>query len=59
VSRLMKIVEAAEILGISRSKTYEMAKMRRLPVTLIDGCVRIPEDKLKEWIKENTIIASN
>ncbi len=50
MSRLLKVAEVAMVLGLSRSKTYELTKAKKLPVINIDGCVRVPEDKLREGI---------
>ena len=58
MSRLLKVSEAAKILGLSRSKMYELTKAKKLPVVCIDKCDRIPEEKLHEWIKKRLIYSN-
>ena len=57
---LLKPVEVTEILGISRSRIYEMLATGELPSLRVGRCIRIPTDALKKWIStrqfENTKI---
>jgi len=55
MTNLIKINDAAKILDISRSKTYQLAKSKKIPVIIIDGSIRVPKDKLYDWIEKNTI----
>jgi excisionase family DNA binding protein len=54
--RLLRVPEAAIILGWSRTQTYRQAQRRVLPVVKIPGgkSVRIPLGALQEWIRRNT-----
>lgn len=45
-----RVLEAAERLGISRSKAYELIAAGKLPSIKIGGSVRVPAEALKEWI---------
>ncbi len=49
---LLKPMEAAEMLGIGRSRTYEMLAQGELPSIRIGRSVRIPVDALQLWIRE-------
>jgi excisionase family DNA binding protein len=52
---LLKPSEAAKILGIGRSKVYELINARRLPtVDLGPRCTRIPRAALEAWIAEES-----
>jgi excisionase family DNA binding protein len=47
---LLRPVEAAEAIGIGRSKVYELLASGELPSLRIGGSVRVPVDALKAWI---------
>jgi excisionase family DNA binding protein len=49
-----RVNEAAEVLGISRAKTYELIGAGEIPTVRIGGCVRVPVDALREWIVAHT-----
>lgn len=50
IERLMyRPVEAAEAIGISRSKIYELIASREIPSVEIGGVRRVPIDALKAW----------
>ena len=52
---LLKIAEAAEILGISRSTLYEIIGSKNAIRTIrIGRSVRIPTGELKRWIASET-----
>ena len=46
-----RVVEAAEALGVSRAKTYELIAVGEIPSVRIGGCVRVPVNALREWIE--------
>ena len=51
IERLMfRPIEAAEAIGISRSRCYELIARGELPSVKVGGCIRIPVTALKEWI---------
>jgi excisionase family DNA binding protein len=47
---MLRPTEAAEALGVSRSKAYELIASGELPVVRVGGCVRVPVAALREWI---------
>jgi excisionase family DNA binding protein len=48
---LLRPAEAAEALGVSRSRVYELIQQGELPSVRIGGVVRVPVDQLREWIQ--------
>jgi len=42
--------EAAEAIGVSRSKLYELLSSKQIPSVRLGGSVRVPVDALREWI---------
>ncbi len=49
---LLRPVEAARLLGIGRSKLFEMLARNELPVVRMGRCVRIPRQGLEDWVDE-------
>ena len=49
---LLKPIEVAELLGLSRSKVFEMLAAEELPVVRIGRVVRVPREQLDEWIQD-------
>jgi excisionase family DNA binding protein len=47
---LLRPVEAAEAIGIGRSKVYELIARGELPSVRIGASVRVPVDALRAWI---------
>jgi excisionase family DNA binding protein len=47
---LLRPVEAAEAIGISRSKIYELLASGDLPSVRIGASVRVPVEALRAWI---------
>ena len=56
-AELLRVSDAAHLLSMSRSKTYELAEKGEIPVIRIGTAVRIPRKKLLAWIDEKTITA--
>jgi excisionase family DNA binding protein len=48
---LVKVPQAAAMLGISRTKLYELITRKEIPVCRIDRSVRIAVETLEEWVK--------
>lgn len=46
----LKPAEAAEAIGIGRSKTYELIARGEIPSIRVGGCVRVPIAALQSWI---------
>lgn len=55
-NRLLKVGEAAEMLGVCRQSVYNMIQKESLPHirVLRRQVIRIPEKQLKRWIDEQT-----
>jgi excisionase family DNA binding protein len=49
---LLRPVEAAEVIGVSRSKLYELLASGDLPSARIGASVRVPVEALRAWIAE-------
>ena len=52
LGRLLTVFEAAQILGLSRSKVYQMIHDNRIPVMIFGSCYRIPEQLLMKMIQD-------
>ena len=50
---LLRADEVAKELRLGRSKTYELMADGTLPVIRIGKSVRVPADKLREWINSH------
>jgi excisionase family DNA binding protein len=46
--------EVSELLGIGRTKVFEMMARAELPVVRIGRCVRVPRVALARWLEDNT-----
>ena len=47
---LVKVPQAAAMLGISRTKLYELITRKEIDVVRIDRSVRISVDTLQSWV---------
>lgn len=47
---LLRPVEAAEAIGVSRSRAYELIGSGEIPSIRIGGSVRVPLAALRAWI---------
>jgi prophage regulatory protein len=52
---LLRPIEVAEIIGLGRSKTYELISKGVVPSIRIGKCVRVPIEGLREWVKGQTV----
>ena len=51
----MSVMDMISLLGISRSKAYELAAEEGFPkLKLVPGRIIIPRDRLLEWLDERT-----
>jgi len=53
----LKAREAAEVLRISKSKVYELARTESFPAVRIGKRVVIPRDKLIQWMNEQAEVS--
>ncbi len=56
---LLKVPEAAELVGLGRSKLYELMKAGEIPAIRIGRGVRIPANGLREWVARQTEAAAD
>jgi excisionase family DNA binding protein len=50
---LLRIEEAATLLGVGRTTVYAMVSAQKLPVVRIGRSVRIPREALVQWTQEH------
>jgi excisionase family DNA binding protein len=50
-SEFMTISQAAQVIGRSRSSTYELAARGQIPAVRIGGSVRVPRVAFNRWIE--------
>lgn len=46
--------EVSRLLGIGRTKTFQMMASNELPVVRIGRCIRVPRAELNAWIRDQT-----
>ena len=55
---LLRPLEAADSVGIGRSKKYELLANGKIPSVRIGGVIRVPVDRLKQWVEKKTAVVS-
>lgn len=50
------IKEAAEMLGLSKSRLYEMVQFDEIPYMKIGGKILLPKKELESWLKQRVVI---
>ena len=56
-SWLLRPSEVAAVLGLGRSKIFQMLAAGELPTIRIGRCVRIPRAQLESWLAARTVPA--
>jgi excisionase family DNA binding protein len=52
---LLRVHEAADMLGVSRAKMYELlAANNEIPVVRVGRAIRVPREALLAWIDQQT-----
>lgn len=51
---LLRPIEAARLMGLGRSKIYDLAAAGEIPVVRIGKSIRIPMEALRRWIETHT-----
>ena len=46
------MTQAAQLLGVSRSTLYRLAKLPGFPVIHLGGCTRVLVDDLRAWARQ-------
>ncbi len=54
---LIRAEEAAKLLGLGRSKVFQMIAAGELPVIRMGRSVRVPRAELMRWIESRTALA--
>ena len=57
--QLITVSETAKILGIGRTKAYELVRTNALPVVRLGKAIRIPKGALLQFIDDNTQLPDN
>ena len=52
---LLRPTEAADLIGVGRSKLYQLLATGELPSIRIGGSVRVPLQKLRDWVDEKAL----
>jgi excisionase family DNA binding protein len=47
---LLRVSETAQLIGLGKSKTYDLIAKGEIPAVRIGKCVRVPADKLLAWV---------
>ena len=50
---LVNVPEAQEMLGVGRTRLYELVSSGAIPVVMWGRSIRIPVKALKEWVEAN------
>lgn len=48
---LLTIPQVSALLGLGRSKVYELIRDEGLPTAKFGTAIRVPAEELKEWVK--------
>jgi excisionase family DNA binding protein len=54
VPRAYRIREACAVLGISRSKLYDLVAKRKLRLIHLDGCSRVPATEIDRIVRNDS-----
>lgn len=49
---LLRVSEVGQIIGLGKSKTYELIASGEIPSVRLGKSLRVPSDALKRWIGE-------
>jgi excisionase family DNA binding protein len=55
---LLRPVEVADLLGLGRSKIYELLASGAIPSVRIGASIRVPADGLRAWIADQANAAA-
>ena len=56
---MLRPTEAADAIGVSRSKAYELIAAGAIPSVKVGGCVRVPVEALRTWIDQQVLERKN
>jgi len=49
---LLRPMEAANIIGVGRTRMYEMIASGEIPAIHLGRSIRIPTNKLRQWVED-------
>ena len=49
---LLTIPQVAAMLGLGRSKVYDLIREEGLPTAKFGTAIRVPAEELKQWVKQ-------
>jgi excisionase family DNA binding protein len=49
---LLTIPQVATMLGLGRSKVYDLIREEGLPTAKFGTAIRVPAEELKQWVKQ-------
>lgn len=52
--KLLNVKEAANILNIGRTKTYELIRTKEIPSIRLGKSLRVPQEALEKCLEEKT-----
>jgi excisionase family DNA binding protein len=56
---LYRPAEAAEAIGVSRARAYELIQAGVIPSIRIGGSIRVPVDALRRWVAQQESAAQD
>ena len=51
---LLRPAQVAELLGVTRSRVYQLIAAGTIPVVRVGGAIRIPQAAGEEWLKRRS-----
>jgi len=51
--------DVSRLLGIGRTKVFQMMARAELPTIRLGRCVRVPQAALDEWVRDRTRVATD
>jgi len=51
--------QVSRLLGIGRTKVFQMMARDELPTVRVERCVRVPREALNGWVRDRTRIAGD
>ncbi len=58
-SILLRAGEVSQVLGLGRSKIYEMMAAGELPTVRVGRAIRVPRAALEAWVSRHTVDAAD
>lgn len=52
VRELLRVADVAPVVGVSKSRIYQMVSAGQIPAVRVAGSIRIPRTALMAWLSE-------